>query len=161
MKRFALVPALWICAAAALFAEADHPLSVSAGGEMNRFSRYDWSPGAQVLLDYKLDEVLSLGLKGGYSVTFGTEDYETVGTVELALIERFYLFNWGWGRFYFQGSLGAVIVREEDYQTVSALGSGTVGFRLFAKYWFIDIYGSYGSPMVFDGGILVGHSFIP
>jgi hypothetical protein len=163
MKRFSLLAALWLGAALSAFAAAgaDHPLSVSAGGEMNRFSRYDWSPGANVLLDYKLDEVLSLGLKGGYSLTPGTEEWETINTVEAALIERFYLVNWGWGRLYFQGNMGAVILREEDFQAVRALGSGTVGFRLFFKYWFVDLYGSYGYPMQYDGGLLLGHSFIP
>jgi hypothetical protein len=161
MKRISLTLAIWTCVAIFAAAEADHPLSVGAGGEITRFSRYAWSPGANIVLDYKLDEVFTLGLKGGWYITPDTANYETVNSVEISLIERFYLLNWGWGRFYLQGNMGAAIIREQDYQVVSALGGGTIGFRLFVKYWFIDLYGSFGYPKFFEGGLLLGHSFIP
>jgi hypothetical protein len=150
-----------LSSALAARAEADHPLSLSAGGSLNRFNRYDWSPAGAVCIDYKLDEVLSLGLKAGYSITPGTEDFETVNTIEVSLLERFYLFNRNWIRLYFQGNLGAVILREQDYQRIAAMGGGTIGARFYLKYWFAEAYGTFGYPMRFDLGVLLGHSFIP
>jgi hypothetical protein len=166
MKSFFFGLILFICFAAGpgvqfAAAEADHPLSISAGGSMNRFHRDSWSPAGNILVDYKLDEILSLGLRGGYSITPDTADFETVNTIEVSLVERFYLINWSRLRLYFQGSLGAVILREQDYQRVAALGGGTIGARFYLNYWFAEVCGTYGYPMTFDLGLFLGHSFIP
>jgi hypothetical protein len=166
MKRFFFGLILFICCAAGpsiqfAVAEADHPLSIGAGGGMNMFNRYSWSPAGNILIDYKLDEILTLGLKGGYTVTPDTADFETVNTIEITLLERFYLINWSRLRLYFQGNLGAVILREQDYQRVVAEGGGALGARFYLRYWFAEVYGTYGYPMNFDLGVFLGHSFIP
>jgi hypothetical protein len=160
MKRL-ICSLTFLLAAAFAAAEADHPLSVAAGGALNMFSRDRWSPAGNIQIDYQLDEVLTLGLKGGCSVTAGTAGYDTVNTIEIALVERFYLLNRNWFRLYFQGSLGAVILHERDYRRAAAQGGGTLGVRFYFKYWFAEVYGAYGYPVNFDLGLFLGHSFAP
>jgi hypothetical protein len=160
MKRLS-AGILFLCCAFFASAEADHPLSLGAGGSLNMAGRQGWSPGGNISIDYKLDEVLTLGLKGGFSVTPGTEEYETVNAIEITLIERFYLLNRSWLRLYFQGNMGAVILREQDYQKIAVLGAGALGVRLYRKYWFAEFSLTYGYPMGADLGVVLGHSFIP
>jgi hypothetical protein len=137
------------------------PFSVMGGIEYTGNDRDQMLPEVFVASDYELSRYVGLGVRGG--ITFGSQRPEDslVSVMEGLIYSRFYVWDFGFIRPFFQTGIGISLDREQEYEYTDVLGEFATGVRMHWKGWYIENAFRYGYPFRIAFGMSVGHSFLP
>jgi hypothetical protein len=128
--------------------------SLWTGPEWNMNSRYLFSLGGVLGVDYAVNTFYSLGIKGIFSYNFN-KIFVLEGEV---FFRRYFLYPSGLTVF-LQGDMGASFIFADSLVYTKILGGISGGIRIWRENFFLEPHGRLGYPFVFGLGVTGGYSF--
>jgi hypothetical protein len=172
MKKLGFLTGLLVCLSVGGY--ADTSISLGIGGEVDQYSQIGLAAGFAGTIDYRFNELFSLGERSVYSLDFGGSK---AATLELGAALRFYFLRFKglldyyyiWQRrlhWFLQVDAGGAWVYQPDENKNLAwsdyMVGGCTGVRcVFGEKdtFYIEPYIRFSTTSHFGGGVLFGMSF--
>ncbi|GHT49043.1 hypothetical protein FACS1894102_3130 [Spirochaetia bacterium] len=174
MKKSVLLVALFLSLhIGALYAQDTFSLCIGVEGDT--YSANGLIGAGPVFgLDYRFNEMFSLGLRAIWAIDLGAPALFDLTTTQLDITVRWYFLRWksmvdyyfSWQHkwhWFLQAEFGKVIMEWSANPGIAGTGfsiSGTFGCRIKPEeYFFVEPYIRYGNPSGVGAGVLVGYTF--
>lgn len=168
MKKFCVVSIFLVSLAAGVRAETS--LSLGIGAEANGYSQNGVAAGLAGLMDFRLNEMFSLGIRGVYCLDIGQTNPSNLAVLELTgnvrwyfmrskkLLSYYYLWQNKY-HFFAQIDGGGAFLYTKDSGT-KAESSTSFGFsagaRIMFSSFYVEPYVRYSTTSIFGLGVLAG-----
>jgi hypothetical protein len=171
MKKIGFLLGLVVCLAVSGYADAS--ISLGIGGEVDQYSQTGLAAGIAGMIDYRFNELFSVGERSVYSLDFGEAK---AATIELSAALRFYFLRFKylldyyylWQRrfhWFLQVDMGGAWVYQPDLDKNLAWSNYMLGGYAGVRYvfgqkdmFYIEPYIRFSTTSYFGGGVLFGMS---
>jgi hypothetical protein len=168
MKKICFLSILWVLFVAGAYAQAS--ISVGLGAEVNGYSTKMMAIGLGGGMDYRFNEMFSLGARGLYSLDIGQKKVGDVSVMEVTCNLRWYFLRFPrllyyyylWQNkyhFFTQFDLGGAFTYTKDGNTKAESGvivGACAGVRIVFDRAYIEPYLRFSSTSMLGGGIMFG-----